>query len=143
MQCLFKYVDPQGRWHRISSEDVNAYLHEIAGRTVTAKDFRTWAATNLAVLECAFLHEPKPTKKGVVTVVKRVAARLGNTPAVARKCYIHPRVLSSYLDGSLRPVLATIEKSVRAPEMWAVEGFVMRLLEEREAAGGNAAAEYL
>jgi DNA topoisomerase-1 len=60
--------------------------------------------------------------------VKRVAEQLGNTPAVCRKSYIHPRVLSSYLDGSLRPVLATAKQCMRAPEMWAVEGLVMRLL---------------
>ena len=59
-------------------------------------------------------------------------------PAVCRKCYIHPRVLSSYLDGSLKPVLAVIAVSVRAPELWAVEGFVMRLLEEWEASDAGA-----
>jgi DNA topoisomerase I len=131
---LFKYVGPDGQWHRIASEHVNAYLHETAGRTITAKDFRTWAATNLAVLECAFLHAAKPTKRAAAAVVKRVAEHLGNTPAVCRKSYIHPRVLSSYLDGSLKPVLAAIEQSARAPELWAVEGFVLRLLEQWEAA---------
>lgn len=138
---LFKYLGPDGMWHRISSEHVNAYLHETAGRTITAKDYRTWAATNLAVLEFAFLHAPKPTKRAVAAVVKRVAEQLGNTPAVCRKSYIHPRVLSSYLDGSLKPVLATIEQSVRAPELWAVEGFVIRLLEEWEAADARVAAD--
>jgi DNA topoisomerase-1 len=68
----------------------------------------------------------------VATVVKRVAEHLGNTPAVCRKSYIHPRVLSSYLDGSLKPVLATIDQSVRGPELWAVEGFMIQLLEEWE-----------
>jgi DNA topoisomerase I len=131
---LFKYIGPDGAWHRIASEHVNAYLHETAGRTVTAKDFRTWAATNLAVLECALLRGAKPTRRTAPAVVERVADHLGNTPAVCRKCYIHPRVLSSYLDGSLKPVLAAIEQSVRAPELWAVEGFVLRLLEQWEAA---------
>jgi DNA topoisomerase-1 len=131
---VFKYIGPDGERHRISSEHVNAYLHEIAGRRVTAKDYRTWAGSNLAVLECAFLHAPKATKRAVAAVVKRVAEHLGNTPAVCRKSYIHPRVLSSYLDGSLKPVLETIEQSVRAPELWAVEGFMIQLLEEWEAA---------
>jgi hypothetical protein len=84
------------------------------------------------------LHEPKPTKKGTVTVVKHVAEQLGNTPAVCRKSYIHPRVLASYLDGSLRPTLAMIEASVHEPEMWAVEGVVMRLLAEWHAGGSKA-----
>jgi DNA topoisomerase IB len=65
-------------------------------------------------------------------VVKRVAEHLGNTPAVCRKSYIHPRALSSYLDCSLKPVLATIEQSVRAPELWTVEGFMIQLLEQWE-----------
>src|ERR1700720_2183195 len=86
--------------HRISSEHVNAYLHETAGRTVTAKDYRTWAGTNLAVLECALLHAPKPTKRAVAAVVKRVAEQLQQHAAVCRKSYIHRRVLSSYFDGS-------------------------------------------
>jgi DNA topoisomerase I len=120
-------------WHRISSEHVNAYLHETAGRTVTAKDYRTWAGTKLAVLECALVHAPKPTKRAVAAVAKCFAGQLSNTPAVCRKSYIHPRVLSSYLDGSLKPALATIEQSVRAPELRAIEGFTMRLLEEWEA----------
>ncbi|MGE3499968.1 MAG: DNA topoisomerase IB [Candidatus Binatia bacterium] len=135
---LFQYLDENGARHRISSEHVNAYLRQISGHHVTAKDFRTWAATNLAVLEMVALHEPKPTKKGALTVVRRVAEQLGNTPAVCRKSYIHPRVLASYLDGSLRPTLAMLEASVRAPEMWAVEGVVMRLLAQWHAGGRSA-----
>jgi DNA topoisomerase-1 len=95
---LFKYLDEAGTMHRISSEHVNAYLRDCSGHHITAKDFRTWAATNLAVLEMVPLHEAKPSKRAVAVVVKRVAAHLGNTPAVCRKSYIHPRVLTSYLD---------------------------------------------
>jgi DNA topoisomerase-1 len=135
---LFQYIDEAGMLHHISSEHVNDYLRQTSGHYITAKDFRTWAATNLAVLEMAVLHEPKPTKKGTLIVVKRVAAQLGNTPAVCRKSYIHPRVLACYLDGSLRPTLAMIEASVRKPEMWAVEGVVMRLLVEWHPGGRRA-----
>ena len=135
---LFKYFDEAGQLRHVSSEDVNRYLREITGRHITAKDFRTWAATNLAVLEIAALQETKPTKRSAAAVVKRVAEQLGNTPAVCRKSYIHPRVLSSYLDGSLRPVLATAQQCMRAPEMWAVEGLAMRLLALWEKTGGSA-----
>ena len=107
-------------------------------RHITAKDFRTWAATNLAILEMAALQQVKPTKGSAAVVVKRVAEQLGNTPAVCRKSYIHPRVLSSYLDGSLVPVLTTAQQCMRAPEMWAVEGLVMRLLALWEKTGGSA-----
>ena len=135
---LFQYPDESGMLRRISSGHVNAYLRDISGHHVTAKDFRTWAATNLAVLEMALLHEPRPTKKGTVAIVKRVAEQLGNTPAVCRKSYIHPRVLACYLDGTLLPTLAMLEASVRAPGMWAVEGVVMRLLAEWHAGGRKA-----
>jgi DNA topoisomerase-1 len=135
---LFQYIDAAGMLHHISSEHVNGYLRQTSGHHITAKDYRTWAATNLAVLEMAVLREPRPTKKGTVIVVKRVAAQLGNTPAVCRKSYIHPRALACYLDGSLRPTLTMIEVSVREPEMWAVEGAVMRLLAEWHAGGGRA-----
>jgi DNA topoisomerase IB len=72
------------------------------------------------------------------TIDPIVAAQLGNTPAVCRKPYIHPRVLACYLDGSLRPTLAMLEASVRALEMYAVEGVVMRLLAQWHAGGADA-----
>ena len=138
---LFKYLDRAGLSHHISSHHVNAYLRETSGHHITAKDFRTRAATNLAVLEIVAMGDARQTRSGVVTIVKRVAAQLGNTPAVCRKSYIHPRVLASYLDGSLRPTLAMLEASVREPEIWAVEGVVMRLLTESQAGGARATAE--
>jgi DNA topoisomerase-1 len=135
---VFQYLDEQGARHRISSEHVNAYLRQASGHHVTAKDFRTWAATNLAVLEMALRDEPKPTRRGMVAVVARVAEHLGNTPAVCRKSYIHPRVLACYLDGSLKPTLASIAASARAARMYAVEGVVMGLLAEWHAGGAKA-----
>jgi DNA topoisomerase-1 len=96
---LFKYFDEAGQLRQVSSEDVNRYLREITGRHITAKDFRTWAGTNLVVLEIVALQQVKATKRSAAAVVKRVAEQLGNTPAVCRKSYIHPRVLSPYLDG--------------------------------------------
>ncbi len=103
-QELFQFEDHDGVRHGISSHDVNAYLHEITGEEITAKDFRTWAATNLAALA---LHELQQfdnataAKKNLVRAVERVAMQLGNTPAICRKCYIHPAIFEGYLDGSL------------------------------------------
>ena len=103
-QELFQYLDDDGERHAIDSADVNAYLHEIAGQEFTAKDFRTWAGTVLCAVTlrefdaCASETE---AKKNVVAAVKRVAERLGNTPAVCRKSYIHPAILTGYLDGSM------------------------------------------
>lgn len=98
-QDLFQYLDEQKVLHKIDSSDVNQYLHEIAGNDFTAKDFRTWSGTLCAVrlLQEQALQEPaKPSKKGWVALVKQVAARLGNTPSVCRKYYIHPMVLHHY-----------------------------------------------
>jgi DNA topoisomerase I len=100
---LFQYLDSEGERHSIDSADVNEYLQTISGQYFTAKDFRTWAGS---VLACDLLREYEPftsateAKKNVVAMIKSVAQRLGNTPAVCRKCYIHPAVLEAYLDGS-------------------------------------------
>ena len=103
-QDLFKYVDDDGIEHAVGSDDVNAYLREITGEDITAKDFRTWAATNLAALALqqfeAFDSEAK-AKKNVLRAIEAVAKMLGNTPSICRKCYIHPAIFDGYLDGSL------------------------------------------
>lgn len=127
---LFQYLDEDGERRQISSEDVNDYLREISGSNITAKDFRTFAATSLALVEFAALEEGEPTKSRLLDVVKRVAAKLGNTPAVCRKCYIHPRVLSSYLDGSLGGLITYSGSTAGPKEIQAVEAMVMRLIEQ-------------
>ena len=107
-QNLFQFVDDAGERHMVGSEDVNAYLHTISGEDVTAKDFRTWAATNLAALtlrELERFDSQAATKKAVLQAIEQVASRLGNTPAVCRKCYIHPAIVDGYLDGSLAEAL--------------------------------------
>jgi DNA topoisomerase-1 len=134
---LFQYIDEAGERHCIDSADVNDYLREISGRDITAKDFRTWAATNLAVLALADQDQEQepPTKKAQVEAIKQVAKRLGNTPAICRKCYIHPGVLEGYLDGSLRRTLtavgAALGEDEQPPEMWRIERMVMRFLAEQ------------
>jgi DNA topoisomerase I len=104
-QHLFQYEDDDGNPHGVTSHDVNAYLKEISGHDFTAKDFRTWAGTVLALTELGQV-EPMETlrarKTQVTSVIKVVAKQLGNTPAVCRKCYVHPAVVNGYLDGSLQ-----------------------------------------
>ena len=103
-QDLFQYLDETGETHAIGSDDVNDYLREISGEEITAKDFRTWAATNLAAAalrELATFDSQAAAKKNVVQAVEDVAKKLGNTPAICRKCYIHPAIFDGYLDGSL------------------------------------------
>src|SRR5581483_7505096 len=95
---LFEYRDDDGQVRAITSSDVNAYLREITGRDVTAKDFRTWAGTVRAALGFAALTGA-PTKKAVRNVIASVAAELGNTVAVCRRCYIHPAVTQAFEQG--------------------------------------------
>ena len=109
---LFQYLDHDGNRHTIDAADVNEYLHEITGAHFTAKDFRTWAGTVLAAMA---LREFEPydnatqAKKNVVEAIKSVSSRLGNTPAVCKKCYIHPAVLEHYLSGAM---LGALESEV-------------------------------
>jgi len=104
-QDLFGYRDDGGETHGIGSEDVNAYLQEIAQTEITAKDFRTWHGTVLAttfLASCEVGETEADRKRDVVAAVKVTAQALGNTVAVCRKCYIHPKVISLFLAGELR-----------------------------------------
>lgn len=99
---LFQYVDDEGNPHPIDSADVNAYIRDIAGDEFTAKDFRTWAGTLLASRALTLASEQAGgetlPKVAITRAVKEVAGQLGNTPAVCRKCYIHPTVLELFDD---------------------------------------------
>jgi DNA topoisomerase-1 len=104
---LFQYLDRDGR-HPIDSQDVNDYLKSITNLDITAKDFRTWNGTVLAAgaLREALRSGPRGRSARVVTrCIETVAKRLGNTKTVCRKCYVHPAVIESYLDGSLDKAL--------------------------------------
>ncbi len=106
-QELFRYVDAAGETHAIESADVNAYLKAVAGEEFTSKDFRTWAGSVLALEVLARAEPPASKAHGkriTAAAVEDVARRLGNTRAVCRKCYIHPRVLEGYAEGSLAPL---------------------------------------
>lgn len=103
-QELFQYVDEEGNTQDVRSTDVNDYLREISGQDFTAKDFRTWAGTVLAAMalcEIGNCDSKAQAKKNVVSAIESVASRLGNTPAICRKCYVHPEVVDAYLDGTL------------------------------------------
>lgn len=104
-QRLFQYLDDEGQRQSISSADVNAYLKEVSGADITAKDFRTWAGAVLtawALVEAGPAASQAAAKRNVAKAIKSVAARLGNTPTVCRKCYVHPEIISAYLEGELR-----------------------------------------
>lgn len=101
---LFMYLNDEGKPAKISSEDVNRYIHDIAGQNFTAKDFRTWAGTTLALLELQALGPAvslSAGKRNIVAAIKAVAQRLGNRLAACRKYYVHPAVLEGYTQGLL------------------------------------------
>ena len=105
-QLLFQYVDDAGERHPVDSEMVNAYLREAMAGEFTAKDFRTWGATVLAIALMA--RTPLPAHRSeralnacIVETVRQVARELRNTPAVCRKSYIHPLVFSAWRSGAL------------------------------------------
>jgi DNA topoisomerase-1 len=101
---LFGYLDELGEPHAIDSGDVNDYLREIAGEDITVKDFRTWGGSVLChqlLLDAGPAETVTEARSMVVSTIKLVASRLGNTPAVCRASYVHPVVIESYLDGSL------------------------------------------
>jgi DNA topoisomerase-1 len=141
---LFQYMGEDGERHTIDSADVNEYLREASGEEITAKDFRTWAATNLAALalqQFELFDTEAKKKKAVVSAVANVAKHLGNTPAICRRCYIHPAIFDGYLDGTLlttlkeqtRKCLAENIKGLSAEEA-AVAAFLSLRLEELERA---------
>ena len=119
-QDLFRYVGDDGETHPVGSADVNSYLEQAAGEKFTAKDFRTWAGTVLtleALLATGPPRSPREARRKVSEAIKSVARELGNTPAVCRRCYVHPEVLTRFEAGRLRDAgTAVRRKGLRARE---------------------------
>ena len=102
---VFRYLDEEGNRRLVESTDVNDYLHEISGKRLTSKDFRTWGGTLIGARELAGKPAPSTKREATKTVndaVETVAGHLGNTPAVCRKCYVHPAILEAYQGGRLQ-----------------------------------------
>lgn len=135
-QQLFSYVDEEGAQHNVDSSEVNEYIREISGDDFTAKDFRTWVGTLTCAIVLRAGDEVKTQtdrKQRVNEAIKDVAQRLGNTPAICKKCYIHPEVVNAYLEGELN----LQEKMRHAGGLTEEERFVLRLLERRTAETPN------
>jgi DNA topoisomerase-1 len=134
---LFQYIDGSGERRTIDSADVNEYLRDISGDEFTAKDFRTWAGTVLAALalqEFEAVDTQAAAKRNVTQAIERVAAKLGNTPAICRKCYVHPEVVNCYMDGSLVGMLAEKVAGTLRDELEgldAAEAAVLAFLQKR------------
>jgi DNA topoisomerase I len=140
-QHLFQYVGEDGAQYEVTSNDINAYLREISGTDITAKDFRTWNGTVLAALalsEYEKVDSQAAAKRNVRTAIEAVASRPGNTPTVCRKCYIHPEVFESYLSDELvLEARDAVEKELREdlsrlrPEEAVVLAFLQRRLAQK------------
>jgi DNA topoisomerase-1 len=136
-QDLFQYLDEDGERHTIGSADVNDYLRAISGEDYTAKDFRTWSGTVLAAMalrEFEKFDSETQAKKNVVRAIETVAQKLGNTPSVCRKCYVHPAVLDSYMDGTMvEGLLARAEEGLAEDlqDLEPEEAAVLAMLTQR------------
>ncbi len=116
---LFQYEDENGVIRAVTSSDVNAYLREITGQDFTAKDFRTWGGTTLALMVLTDLdpaENQQALKQNLSGMVKAVSGQLGNTTTVCRKYYIHPRVLEAYSAGKLTPLAGAVPPGLRPEE---------------------------
>ncbi|MGY2047331.1 DNA topoisomerase IB [Methylobacterium sp. JK268] len=146
-QDLFQYIDADGVQRDVTSADVNAYLREISGRDITAKDFRTWSGTVLAALalrEFEAFDTQAVAKRNVRQAIERVAERLGNTPTICRKCYVHPEVLGCYLEGAfLLQVRDEVQEQLREEihRLRPEETAVLALLQARLGAAAQARPE--
>jgi DNA topoisomerase I len=131
---IFKFYDEDGNLRNVNSEHVNEYIKRVMGAEFSAKDFRTWGGTVLASAELAQAERAESEterKKTVTTCVKNVAARLGNTPAIARASYIDPRIISAYINSDdLSRVRATVSKMKRSNYLTSDEQCLLQLLQK-------------
>ena len=130
-QHLFEYLDADGAVRALGSSDVNAYLRAASGAELTAKDFRTWAGTLLAAEQLSQRDPPStPTAaaREIREAVRWVAARLGNTPAVCRASYIHPRIPELFAEGRLARDIAARSGGRRPEALVSLDWAILRIL---------------
>lgn len=139
-QMLFQYIDDAGERRTVSSDDVNEYLRLASGADITAKDFRTWAATVLAACalrDAARFESETEAKRKVLSAIDEVANRLGHTRAVCRRSYIHPAIIDSYMEGTLesglRITLARPRSRLKSDEVAVVA--LLRRIAKRKVRG--------
>ena len=134
-QDLFQYLDEDGKVQDVTSQDVNEYLREVAVEDFTAKDFRTWGGTVLAAIALSRQDDfetKKQAKANIKTAICAVAELLGNTPAVCRKCYVHPVIIEVYLNRTRIAGLNGAGKGVKQPDLRAAERAVLKFLRARK-----------
>jgi DNA topoisomerase I len=130
-QDLFQYIDDNGEVRDVRSQDVNDYLREMTNEDFTAKDFRTWAGTlflALALNVQGGFETKGQAKANIKTAICAVAELLGNTPAICRRCYVHPAVLEAYLTKTGIPGMTEAMKKPRRSRLRSTELAVLRFL---------------
>src|SRR5436189_409325 len=130
-QELFQYVNGDGDVRDVTSQDVNDYLREITNENFTAKDFRTWAGTVLTAIALSAqgdFETKKEAKANVKTAICAVAQFLGNTPAICRKCYVHPAIVKAYLSGRQIPGVGEAIKNTNNIDLHAVERTIHKFI---------------
>lgn len=111
---VFKYYDENGEKRILDSHMVNVYLHEISGEYFSAKDFRTWSASVIffeALMELGIAENEKEIKKNILTAFDVTAEALGNTRNVCKNYYVHPLLISTYEDGTIKEYFEKLKKS--------------------------------
>ncbi len=142
-QNLFQYMNGSGEARDITSQDVNDYLRQISGNDFTAKDFRTWAGTLLTAIGLSVqpnFESKKQAKANINNAVSAAAEVLGNTPAICRKCYVHPAVIEAYLNGTLIAGLTSARKSAGRWDLRATEKAVLKSLRTQHSRTGAASS---
>ncbi|WP_214472100.1 DNA topoisomerase IB [Mesorhizobium sp. dw_380] len=135
-QKLFQYLEEEGNRRPVHSDDVNRYIRDAAGDAFSSKHFRTWGGTIHAASLFAQTEPPESQtqqKRVMNSVIDKVAERLGNTRAVCRKCYIHPRVFEAWSQGRLLAEMAEANKRKRSMDgLDEEEALVLRWLRAHE-----------
>lgn len=133
---LFEYYDEDDTLSTVDSSDVNAYIHEISQHDFTAKDFRTWGGTVIvmrSLLDSGAFENQTQARKNVVEAIKTASEALGNTPAICRKCYVHPGIIDAYMDTSLLEFFQKHQdERKKIPGLHEDEANVLAFLGDRE-----------
>ncbi len=134
---LFKFYDDKGKKQRIDSGMINDYIHEISGDMFSAKDFRTWSATKIffeTLREIGYTDNEKDNKKNLIEAFDSAAEGLGNTRAVCRSYYVHPKVIETYENGEIIPYFEKIEdeKTTGYTELSQTEKAIYELIKDYE-----------
>ena len=113
---LFKFYNENGEKQSIDSGMINEYIHEISGNIYSAKDFRTWSATKIffeTLHEIGYTEDEKDNKKNILTAFDAAAEGLGNTRAVCRSYYVHPKIIETYETGEIIPYFNKVKEDIK------------------------------